>query len=62
MPYSTEAVKRVVGPGGSARVSFHDAWPLSQSEVLYWTGGFSPTRGDVDFRPIGVEIKYTSSF
>ncbi|HYR63490.1 MAG TPA: hypothetical protein VET24_12785 [Actinomycetota bacterium] len=55
-------MKRVVGPNGASPVTFHDAWPLSQSEVLYWTGGFAPTETDADYRALLVPITCTSSF
>jgi hypothetical protein len=62
MNYSTARVKRVVAPGGASRVTFHDAWPLSQCETLYQLGGFSPTETEEEYKPLVKAISYTSSF
>jgi hypothetical protein len=62
MKYSTDGTKRVVPAGGAASVSFHDAWPLSQSEILYQLGGFSPTETEVEYKALAKPIRYTSSF
>ena len=62
MKYSDARVKRIVAPGGASGVTFHDAWPLSQSETLYQLGGFSPTETEEEYRPLVKSISYTSSF
>lgn len=63
MVIATPGVKRVVGPNGSSPVSFHDAWPLSQSEVIFKSDfAFSPTECDAAFRDLVQPIRYTSSF
>lgn len=63
MVYSAPGVKRVVGPNGSSPVSFHDAWPLSQSEVIYKSDfAFAPTEADAAFRDMANPIHFASSF
>jgi hypothetical protein len=63
MVISTAGIKRVVGPNGSSPVSFHDAWPLSQSEVIFKSDfAFSPTESDAAFRDLAQPIRYASSF
>lgn len=56
------SVARIVGPNGESPVSFHDARPLSQSEVLYQKGGFAPTQGEERFKALQEPIRYASSF
>ena len=55
-------VERVVGPNGKSPVSFHDAWPLSQSEVVFQKHGISPTRGEDGYYELAQPITYASSF
>jgi hypothetical protein len=62
MTPGSRSIQRVVGPNGRSPVSFHDAWPLSQSEVLYQKGGFAPTETDPAYRGLVVPIRYHSSF
>lgn len=62
MNTASRVVTRVVGPNGASPVSFHDAWPLSQSEVLFQKGGFAPTQTEDDYKPLARPIRYTSSF
>lgn len=63
MVVMTPGIKRVVGPNGSSPVSFHDAWPLSQSEVIFKSDfAFAPIEGDEAFKHILRPISYASSF
>ncbi|HLI57535.1 MAG TPA: hypothetical protein VKY26_10965 [Actinomycetota bacterium] len=62
MTTTPSLVARVVGPNGKSAVSFHDAWPLSQSEVVFQKGGPSPTRGEVGYKELIEPIRYASSF
>ena len=59
---SNDNVKRVVGPGGKAPVSFHIEWALSYSEVLFQKGGFAPIFPDADYKALLEPIVYASSF
>lgn len=62
MATASSPVARVVGPNGKSPVSFHDAWPLSQSEVLFQKGGLAPTRGERGYKELETPITYASSF
>jgi hypothetical protein len=62
MVTSPASVTRVVGLNGKSPVSFHDAWPLSQSEVMFQKGGFAPTFGDEGYKDLMAPISYASSF
>jgi len=62
MNTASRVVTRIVGPNGASPVSFHDAWPLSQSEVLFQKGGFAPTQSEDGYKTLVRPIQYASSF